>query len=120
MDRALEWLDDGVVGGRARLHRGYQADSTGMVAMAWAESVDMVDGNEPPPRPTSTRLASTDDLTPGDALESHGHALLFGGWMDAERASAIVLEQPDVGPAAMHSVPRTALVGWTPVRHAAR
>ncbi len=118
--RALEWLDDGVVGGRGRLHRGYQADSTGLLAMAWGESAEMVDGNEPPPRPASTTLSSTDDLTPGDALQSHGHALIFGGWTDAEKATAIVLEQPDMGLAAMHAVPRTALEGWTPVRRTTR
>ncbi len=118
--RAFEWLADGVTGGRARLHRGYRADSTGLVAMAWAESMDMADGNEPPARPASTPLANVGELTPGDALESHGHALLFGGWADVEQSSAIILEQPDMGPAAMHAVPRAALVGWTPVRRAAR
>lgn len=116
--RALEWLDDGVMGNRAGLHRGYRADSKGLLAMAWAESADLADGNEPPRAPASTRLASNDDLSPGDALESHGHALLFGGWADADRTSAIVLTQPDVGPAAMHSVPRAALEAWTPVRRA--
>ncbi len=118
--RALEWLDDGVVGGRGRVHRGYQADSVGLLAMAWGESAEMVDGNEPPPRPASTTLSSTDDLTPGDALQSHGQALIFGGWTDAEKVTAIVLQQPDMGLAAMHAVPRTTLEGWTPVRRAAR
>ena len=116
VERALEWLDDGVMGNRARLHRGYRADSTGLLAMAWAQSADLVDGNEPPPAPESTPLPGTDSLAPGDALESHGHALLFGGWTDAERTSAIVLTQPDVGPAAMHAVPRSSLEAWTPVR----
>jgi len=116
--RALEWLDDGVTGSRAHLHRGYRADSTGMLAMAWAESVDMADGNEPPAIPRATTLSSPHDLAPGDALESHGHALLFGGWANAERTSAIVLTQPEVGQAAMHAVPRSALEAWTPVRRA--
>jgi hypothetical protein len=114
--RALEWLDDGVTGSRARLHRGYRADSTGMLAMAWAESADMVDGNEPPPNPAAVPMSSRDELAPGDALESHGHALVFGGWANADRTSAIVLTQPDMGQAAMHAVPRSSLDAWTPVR----
>lgn len=121
IDRALEWLDDGVVGGRGRLHHGYRADPSGFVAMAWAETVPMTGGDEPPEASSAgAPLASASDLEPGDALSRGHHMVLFGAWTDQTQKSAIVFEQPREGLTAMHLVPRATVDTFVPVRNPRR
>jgi hypothetical protein len=115
--RALDWLDDGVRAAPGRLHQGYRADGSGLVAMAWGESAALADGNEPPEALASaTRLASLDDVGPGDALGQGRELVLFAGWADPSKRDAIVVEQPHAGPTALCAVPREALAALEPLR----
>jgi hypothetical protein len=116
IERALDWVDDGVAFDRTRTHYGFRADCSGFVAMAWGESMDLSGGDLPEPMEASKPLANIDDLQPGDALSKGGHIVLFGAWANDARDSAIVIEQPHDGVTTMRDVPRSYMSKLTPVR----
>ncbi|MBX3190273.1 MAG: hypothetical protein KF819_24955 [Labilithrix sp.] len=82
----------------------YRTDCSGFVSWAW---------ELPPPGRTTRTLAPTDtsvsavitiaDLLPGDALNGGGHAMIFGGWADAESTAigtertALILQESRCG-----------------------
>jgi hypothetical protein len=97
LERGFTWWDAQVSYSQSRWYKGYRTDCSGFVSMCWetGESYTTADfivgGGE------SDRLATYDELLPGDALvrrsDGAGHVFLFLGWNDRARSSMCVLEQ---------------------------
>ncbi|MER6917125.1 VCBS repeat-containing protein [Streptomyces sp. NPDC000594] len=100
VQRAQYWVDQAVPYSQSAYHRDpqgrlYRTDCSGLVSMAW---------HLPRPEVTwtlpnfSTKLASLDDLQPGDALNDVStHVMLFVGWTDSTRTRAQVIEHARPG-----------------------
>lgn len=97
LERGFTWWDAQVPYSQTSWYKGYRTDCSGFVSMCWetGESYTTADfiagGGE------SDRLASYDELLPGDALvrraNGAGHVVLFLGWNDSAHSAACVLEQ---------------------------
>lgn len=70
---------------------GYRDDSSGSVSAAWGLQQPGADcaGLK---AATVSHPISKSDLQPGDALISHDHVVLFGGWADKDHTSYYALE----------------------------
>ncbi|MEU2628374.1 hypothetical protein [Kitasatospora sp. NPDC007106] len=78
------WWADSATGGR------YREDCSGLVSMAWQLTSSLTTDSLPS---VSTRLASLDDLKPGDAINSATHVVLFAGWTDGSHTNANVFTE---------------------------
>jgi hypothetical protein len=76
----------------------YRSDCSGFVSWSW--------GLPPPGRSTSalapfdtevSTVIAVADLAPGDALNTDGHVMLWGGWVDEVAGTARILEESRCG-----------------------
>ena len=83
----------------------YRSDCSGFVSWSW--------GLPPPGRTTKTLapndmavsvVISVDDLAAGDALNSSEHVMLFGGWVDHAKGTALVLQESHCGTTASEKI----------------
>lgn len=97
---------------------GYRSDCSGTVSFAW---------QLPPPgritlwfapydRSMTTEI-KVDDLRPGDALNNRSHVVLFGGWANAARTKARILEEYDCNKAAVDRIMPISKNGPTTVMY---
>jgi hypothetical protein len=61
----------------------YRRDCSGLVSMAWHLGTSYVTGDFQGSSPYWTRLASRDQLAPGDAIVRNGHMELFSHWKNS-------------------------------------
>lgn len=97
IERGFTWWDAQVPYSQSAWYKGYRTDCSGFVSMCWELGTSyttadfIVGGGE------SDRLASYDQLLPGDALvrraNGKGHMVMFLGWNDKAKSSACVIEQ---------------------------
>lgn len=97
LERGFSWLDANVAYHQGRFYRGYRTDCSGFISMCWDLDGSYTTSSFALGGGDSFRLASYDDLLPGDALVwrsgGRGHIVLFLGWNDNAHEDACVLEQ---------------------------
>ncbi|MEV0902390.1 hypothetical protein [Actinoplanes sp. NPDC049802] len=88
--RAQYWVDSGITytqtGTWFRDPEGdktYRRDCSGLVSMAWHLGTSYVTGDFQGTSQYWTRLASRDQLAPGDAIVRNGHMELFSHWKNS-------------------------------------
>lgn len=94
--RARSWVDAGVPYSQSRWYQGYRTDCSGFVSMAWGLGTSHWTGD----LDTYGVRITKDELRPGDLLLFHNsaaptngsHAVLFGGWADADHTRYTVIE----------------------------
>ncbi|WP_432122385.1 FG-GAP repeat domain-containing protein [Streptomyces sp. S1] len=100
LERAQYWVDKAVPYSQTKWTgdaqgKSYRQDCSGFVSLAWHLRDSLTTWTLPS---VSTKLGSLDDLKPGDALNNiNAHVVLFIGWTDASRTTAIVQEEPRSG-----------------------
>jgi len=97
IERGFHWFDTHVPYSQSRSHEGYRTDCSGFVSMCWQLGTSFSTADFSTGGGDSHKLASYDDLIPGDAIVrrsgGQGHIVLFLGWSSPTRSSACVLEQ---------------------------
>jgi hypothetical protein len=97
IERGFTWLDAKVPYSQKASHGGYRTDCSGFVSMCWSLGTSLTTGDFASGGGGTRKLASYDNLQPGDALlrrqNGEGHIMLFLGWNDDAHAGACVLEQ---------------------------
>lgn len=101
MARAQRWVDLEVPYSQSASFEGYRTDCSGFVSMAWS----LKNGFGQPISPATDRLPdfgvpiTKDQLRRGDMIvrpktaTTWGHAVIFGGWADDEKATYWAYEQ---------------------------
>lgn len=76
----------------------YRSDCSGFVSFAWglAAPGNVTSGFAPYDDAVSTEIDAS-ELAPGDALNNSEHVMLFGGWADEEKKTAILLQETRCG-----------------------
>ncbi|WP_380608155.1 NlpC/P60 family protein [Streptantibioticus rubrisoli] len=105
MARAQSWIAEGVPYNRNAYNSDsngtYRQDCSGFVSMAWSLPSSQANNyGETTGTLTNfaTELNSLDDLQPGDMLDNIStHVVLFKGWADANRTTAMILEEAHSG-----------------------
>lgn len=85
----------------------YRSDCSGFVSWAW--SLPSPGGTTRTLAPYSTKLSTlitVAELAPSDALNGSGHVMLWGGWIDEQAGTALILQESKCGQVA-HEKPMT-------------
>ncbi|MFE3578275.1 FG-GAP repeat domain-containing protein [Streptomyces vinaceus] len=123
INRAQYWVDQGVPYSQQASYRDqqgrlYRTDCSGLVSMAWHLPTSATTWTLPN---YSTKLASLDDLQPGDALNNiNAHVVLFAGWTDSSRTVANIIEHARPGTDARRSTYTRSYItsnGFKPYRY---
>lgn len=76
----------------------YRSDCSGFVSYAWGLAAPgHVTGGFAPYDTSVSNVIDAAELAPGDALNNDQHVMLFGGWADATKHIAHILEEQDCG-----------------------
>lgn len=83
----------------------YRSDCSGFVSWSWGLPAPGETTRTLAPYDTKvSSLITVDELEPGDALNGHGHVVLFGGWADRAAGTALLLQESRYGTTAHETV----------------
>lgn len=110
----------------------YRSDCSGFVSWSWGLAAPGASTASLAPFDTRvSEVITVDDLAPGDALNTSGHVMLFGGWVDRAANQATILQESRCGQVAEEKVITLTPLGptslarsdgrrFTPIRKKAR
>lgn len=122
IERALKWIDDGVLYSQSATHEGYRRDCSGFVSMAWGLAKPGTStAGLAPYDDSDSHAISWSEIEPGDAVNIRAggrhHTMLFGRWLDASHTDACVLQENHTGtPANIRAYPGSFVRGFRPIR----
>jgi hypothetical protein len=131
LDRALAWVNAGVLYDGNASYQGWRKDCSGFVSMVWQDKGIQGTISLPPFNESGQfayALPSFEDLVPGDAVNRKtrvknkdgklvGHVMLFAGWASFDHQEVFVIHEYSPGkPTAIERKSMAELADYVPIR----